>query len=221
VLTDDQVPEARRHRLVTDRVTKLLLGWAERTGSPAQIGCNLAVRWDRAHPQIGLDPDVYIVEPPPPEGDGVVSLLLWQPGHYAPRLAVEVVSASLPHKDYEAAPAKYAVCGVRELWILDPELDGPRSHGGPYRIQIWRREDPDRFVQLYAGGGPAWSPEIGAWLHAVDGGLSFDLTSNEAGRELWLTPVEAERAAKEVERAAKEAALRRIAELEALLAQRQ
>ncbi|MGK4001541.1 hypothetical protein WMF31_02875 [Sorangium sp. So ce1036] len=71
-------------------------------------------------------------------------------------------------------------------------------------------------------------------LHAVrsPAGASFDLSTDEAGAERWLTPEEAERAAKEAarresararrtaeaERAAREAAERRVRELEALLA---
>lgn len=207
VLTEETVPESSPHDLLSERIRALLLGWAAHAGRAVKIGRNLAVRWDRQHPQFGVDPDVYLVEPPPPEGDAVRSLRLWKKGHMAPRLAVEIVSAQHPTKDYVIAPQKYAVCGVEELWILDPFLEGPRAHGGPFRIQVWRRQDDGAsFALVHAGEGPAWSEVVQGWIHAVrtPAGESFDLSSDEAGAERWLTPEETERAAKERERAAKE-----------------
>lgn len=213
VLTEETVPESSPHDLLSERIRDLLLGWAARGERAVKIGRNLAIRWDREHPQFGVDPDVYLVEPPPPEGDAVRSLRLWKKGHVAPRLAVEIVSAQHPTKDYVIAPQKYAVCGIEELWILDPFLEGPRAHGGPFRIQVWRRLDDATFAQVHAGEGPVWSDVLQGWLHAVrtPAGASFDLSTDEAGEERWLTPEEAERAAKETERAAKEAARREAA----------
>lgn len=202
VLTEETVPESSPHDLLSERIRGLLLGWAARAERTVKIGRNLAVRWDRQHPQLGVDPDVYVVEPPPPEGDAVRSLRLWKKGHVAPRLAVEIVSAQHPTKDYVIAPQKYAACGVEELWILDPFHDGPRAHGGPFRIQIWRRVDGAMFAQVHAGEGPAWSELLRGWLHAArtPAGASFDLSTDEAGAERWLTPEEAERTAKEAAR---------------------
>lgn len=202
VLTVETVPESSRHDLLSERIRALLLGWAARAERAVKIGRNLAVRWDRQHPQYGVDPDAYVVEPPPPEGDAVRSLRLWKRGHVAPRLAVEIVSARHPTKDYVIAPQKYAVCGVEELWILDPQLEGPRAHGGPFRIQVWRRLDDASFAQVHAGEGPAWSAFLQAWLHAAraPAGGAFDLSTDPAGAERWLTPEEAERAAKEAAR---------------------
>lgn len=241
VLTEETVPESSPHDLLSERIRDLLLGWAARSQRAVKIGRNLAIRWDRQHPRFGVDPDVYLVEPPPPEGDAVRSLKLWKKGHVAPRLAVEIVSAQHPTKDYVVAPQKYAACGVEELWIIDLLLEGPRAHGGPFRIQIWRRLSDASFAQVHAGEGPARSELLQAWLHAkqTPAGGSFDVSTNAAGAERWLTPEEAERAAKEAarresaraqrkaeaaqreaesERAAREAAERRVRELEALLA---
>jgi len=231
-LSEETVPESRPHDLVTDLLKLLLLAWVARTGQLLQVGRNLAVRWDEAHPRVGADPDVYVIEPTP-EGDALSSLRLWEKGHHAPRLAIEVVSPSNPKKDYVSAPEKYAASGTEELWIFDPQLAGPRAHGGPQRIQIWRR-DADGFSRIHAGEGPAWSPAVGAWLFAVDEGRQMRLAADEAGTDWWMTGEEAsraakeseraakesERAAKESERAAKEEALRRVAELEAKLAGR-
>ena len=224
-LSEEPVPESRPHDLAADTLKLLLLAWVARTGRRLQVGRNLAVRWDEAHPKVGVDPDVYVIEPTP-EGDALRSLRTWEEGHHPPVLAIEVVSAGNSGKDYVAAPEKYAANGTGELWIFDPLLAGPKAHGGPFRIQVWRREG-DAFSRIHASAGPAYSPAIGAWLFAVSEGQVLRIASDQAGTDWWMTGEEAERAAKESERAAKEAeraakeeALRRVAELEARLASR-
>jgi hypothetical protein len=77
---------------------------------------------------------------------------------------------------------------------------------------------PDRyaasgFARVYAGDGPARSEALSCWLFAVDEGRRLRLADNADATDWWLTPEEAERAAKE-------AALARVAELEAELATR-
>ena len=54
--------------------------------------------------------------------------------------------------------------------MIDPKRVGPSFHGGPFRIQVWRRGQDDTLRRTYAGEGPAFSPELGAWLVAVDEG---------------------------------------------------
>ena len=206
-LSEDAVPEARPHRRRSSELEQLLEGWATRSGVPMQVGANLAVRWDQEHPSIGVDPDVYVVSPPPPEGDEVTSLRLWEPGHAPPLLAIEVVGPSHPTKDYAIAPDKYAASGTRELWVFDPELAGPRAYGGPFRLQIWCRDEQGSFVRVYAGPGPVRSGVVGGWLFAVDEGRRLRIADDRDGTSWWMTPTETERAAKEAERRAKEAAL--------------
>lgn len=217
VLPEETVPESRSHDLTIDLLKALLMAWAARTGRKAQVGRNLAIRWDPERPNVGVDPDVYVVEPPPPEGDDVESLRLWVPGHHAPLLAIEVVSASNAVKDYTIAPEKHAACGTGELWVFDPKLVGPRAQGGPVRLRVWTRDDAGVFRLHYRGDGPARSPALDAWVFVVDEGQRLRIAEDEAGTRWWMTALEAERAAKEAERAAKEAALARIAELEAAL----
>jgi Uma2 family endonuclease len=218
VLPEETVPESRSHDLVLDLLKALLVMWARRAGRTVQVGRNLAIRWEQNRPSVGVDPDIYVVEPPPPEGDQVTSLRLWEPGHAPPLLAIEVVSRSNATKDYAAAPDKYAACGAKELWIFDPGLAGPTAHGGPLRLQVWARDDEDAFVRTYAGEGPVFSKAVGGWLFAVDEGQQLRIADDAQGTSWWMTAEEAERAAKEAERAAKEEALRRLAEIEAELA---
>ncbi len=135
-------------------------------------------------------------------------------------LAIEVVSETNPHKDYVIAPDKYAASGTRELWVFDPLLAGPAAHGGPHRIQIWQRAESGDFTRVYAGEGPARSPVLDAYLVVTDEGRRLRIAEDEGATRFWLTAEEAERAEKDRERAAKDAALARVDELEALLAKK-
>jgi Uma2 family endonuclease len=232
VLPEEPMPESQPHDLVLDLLKAILLAWVARTGRDAQVARNLAVRWDEDRPRMGVDPDLCILSPRTPEGDELTSLCLWRPGHEPPRVAIEVVSESNPRKDYVTAPERYAASGTQELWIFDPKLAGPTSHGGPHRLQIWARDEDGSFRQRYGGPGPARSNALDGWLFPVDEGRRLRIADDEAGTAWWLTPEEQERAATEQERAAKEqeraakeqeradkeAALARIAELERELA---
>jgi Uma2 family endonuclease len=209
---EEKVPQSRPHHLRGTRIEELLLGWKNRTGRDVQIGRELALRWDEESPRVGVDPDVYVVEPPPPEGDEVMSLRTWETGHHPPLLAVEVVSPSRPDKDYGSSPLKYAASGTQELWIFDPNLAGPKAQGGPFRIQVWRREEGG-FTRVYAGHGPAYSRAIGGWIFAVNEGRSLAIGDDEAGTSWWMTPEEMERARADGERARADALAEKLREL--------
>lgn len=225
-LSEETMPESIVHDQAVELLKALLSSWAGRVGSCLVVR-NLAVRWEKDHPQIGVDPDVCVLAPPPPEASELRSVRTWLEGHAPPVLAVEVVSETNPHKDYVVAPDKYAASGTKELWIFDPLLAGPGSHGGPYRLQVWQRNAEGELVRTYAGAGPARSPLLEAYLVVVHEGRKLRIAEDEAGTRFWTTPEETERAAKEAERAAKEAeraeketALARIRELEAELSRR-
>jgi Uma2 family endonuclease len=210
-LSEETMPESVLHDEAVELLKALLAAWAARSG--AKVVRNLAVRWDEAKPRVGVDPDVCVLAPAPSDVQDLKSVRTWLPGHAAPVLAVEVVSETNPHKDYAVAPEKYASSRTQELWIFDPLLCGPTSHGGPVRLQIWRRDPDGKFARAYAGEGPAFSPAIGAYLIVSDEGRKLRITSDEGATDFWLT-------AEEAERAAKERALARVAELEAELARR-
>lgn len=216
-LSEETMPESVVHDQAVELLKALLAAWAARAGS-AFVARNLAIRWDEAHPQIGVDPDVCVLSPPPPDAANLRSIRTWLPGHSAPAIAIEVVSENNPHKDYAIAPDKYAASGAGELWIFDPLLAGPSAHGGPFRVQIWGRRDDGDLSRVYAGDGPARSPALGAFLVVTDEGRKLRIADDEAATQFWLTSEESERAGKDRERAEKEAALARIAELEAALA---
>jgi len=117
VLPEGKVPEATAHYMAVYRIFGLLLAWSERIRGErsVRIAADLAIRWLKEHPRTGADPDVCVIEPAPPDFDDLKSLKLWEPGRAPPRLAIEVVSSSLPHKDYGSIQERYAAMGVEEL----------------------------------------------------------------------------------------------------------
>jgi Uma2 family endonuclease len=204
VIVEGKVPESALHDRSVELFMQLLIAFIVRTGRDAHAYRNLAVRVDPERRQIGFDPDVCLVEPAPPEGEDLESLRLWV--HPPPRFALEVVSKNHPHKDYAESPDKCAAAGVFELAIFDPLLVGPRAHGGPALLQVWRRAPDGGFERVTFGDGPAWSEALGGWLVVTDEGKRLRIADDEQAIRLWPT--------------SEEAALRRVAELEAELARR-
>ncbi|MBK7398502.1 MAG: hypothetical protein IPJ34_19940 [Myxococcales bacterium] len=82
---------------------------------------------------------------------------------------------------------------------------GPSAHGGPYRLQTWVREG-DEFFRTHAADAPAFSPLMKAWLVPSPDGRLLRIADDQDGTHLWPT--------------AQEAALARVAELEAELRRR-
>lgn len=197
ILSEEKVPESRPHDRAAEAVFAQLDAMVKRTRKDAVVCRNLAVRWDEDHPTLGVDPDVCLLDPAPPEREEIESLRLWEKGHFAPRVAVEIVSAGRPGKDYSQSPEKYAENETVELWVFDPKLIGPKSNGGPFRIQVWRRDSDGELWRAYAGNGPAWSNALGAWVHAVLGGHMLRIANDKAGTSWWLTREEEERIEKE------------------------
>lgn len=198
VLDDEEtMPESALHDLIAELIALVLRAWVARKKRDAMVGRNLAIRWDRARPTHGVDPDVYLAEPAPPEGEKLASLCLWKKGHTAPRVAVEVVSERTAEKDYTDGPERHGACGTRELWVFDPLKLGP----SPAVLQVWRRTGKGTFERVYKGDGPAYSRELRAWLVVTDDGSRLRISDDAPGRALWPTRDEEERAEKERERA--------------------
>jgi Uma2 family endonuclease len=224
VLPEGPVPETTTHHATVLRLFLLLQAWAQRSDRKTRIASNLAVRWLREKPGIGIDPDVCVFDPPPPE-DHLRSVRLWQPGHVAPPLAFEVVSESHPYEDYATIQDRYAAIGTRELVVFDPLLVGPRALGGPVVLQLWHLRSPGVLERIHFGAGPVYSEVLQAWLHPE--GTTLEIASDREGRARWQTGEERERAAreqdhaeKELEREARLAAEARVRDLERELAKR-
>jgi hypothetical protein len=195
------VPQSIPHGIAVKHLESVLSFWASRQGRPIFVADELAVRWLQNRPSVGIDPDLCLLDPPPPDVLELTSLKLWIPGHVRPPLCIEVVSDNHPYKDYVEVQERYAAFGAPELVVFDPRLIGPKSLGGPFAIQVWRT-DGSVFERTYAGSGPAFSETLSAWLR-VDDGLP-QIASDRAGTERWPTEAEFERTAMERERAEKE-----------------
>ncbi len=246
---DEPVAQSVDHQQDEFRTQSKFLAWQKRKKQDhLLIGCELACRWDPAHPGVGVDPDVYIVARPlGEEGTGYIgSLRTWESGNSPPLLAIEIVSRSRPGKDYKHSPIKHDLLGTFELWIFDPRLDGYTDEQPPVLLQVFQRETNNRLAQVYAGEGPYFSDAVDAWVMVIDGELV--ISNDKEGKDRWPTLEEeaqrcadeqakradeqakradeqAKRADEQAKRAddacqANEAALARIAELEALLARR-
>ena len=199
-LPEAPVPEAPVHDEIADRLRSLLVAWQTRSGRVGAVRRNLAIRWDEVHPRVGVDPDVCWLDVVPPgfhEGE-VDSLKLWLPGHAVPPLAIEIVSRNHPYKDYGWVQDKYAVVGVRELWVYDPYRFGPHARGGPVLLQLWVRTD-GVLRETHHGDAPVRSPLLGAWLipRAQD---HLGLADQPDGTQPWLTEAEQERTRADQER---------------------
>ncbi len=215
-LEEQDMPESALHDAIIDLLKHILKAWVTRARLDALVASNLALRWDERRFKVGVDPDVAVYVPPPPEGEETTSVCTWERGHEPPRIAVEVVSKSTASKDYVTAPNQYAASGATELWVFDPKRFGPRQLGGPFVLQLWRRDDSGVFRQLYRGDGPFQSPELGAWLVVTDHQTRLRIADDPEGTQLWLTAEE--RAERERQSAERE---RQSAERERLSAERE
>ncbi|MFO0611562.1 MAG: Uma2 family endonuclease [Polyangiaceae bacterium] len=216
----DSVPVSPSHNDAVDELSSVFKAWISDAGRHASVEHDVAVRWDPANPKVGVDPDLAIFEPPPAHRDELTSVMTWREGQSPPLLAVEVVSPSNPRKDYAVSPEKYAANGAQELWVFDPRLVGPRSTGGPFRLQVWNRAADGAFERTYAGPGPARSTVLDAWIVPAQEGRRLRVSGDSEGRSLWPTREERLLAEKESAVAEKESALAEIAALKAELARR-
>lgn len=217
------VSESDTHVAAIDWLWALLVAWVERTGRDVKVARNLGIRWVREERRLGFDPDLCLIEPAPDPSVPLGSLRLWRDGHVAPMLAIEVVSQGHPYKDYVDTPERCAACGVRELWVYDPMLVGPRARGGPYLLQVWRRRDDGGFERLFAGSGTAHSPILDAWLHPaasqLPAGAQLNLSDDEAGEERWLSSEQRLKISEQQARASEQRA--RASEQQALASEQQ
>ncbi len=216
----EDVPETFLHDAIIE-LLKLTLRYRYRDRN-ALVTSNVACRWDPNDARVGVDPDVILVEPAPPESEALKSLRVWLPKHQPPKLAIEVVSETNATKDYKEGPARMARLGAEELWIFDPELHGPTLDdlGGPFELQIWRRlaaGDHVDMERLHAGPAPAYSPALKAWVVTTDGGKRLRVADDAEGTCLWPTEAEAEAEARHAETARADAAEGRAAAAEAEL----
>lgn len=219
----EHVPNPILHGDIIFVLRDIFQRWAASRGAEVIVCSNFGCRWDPTDALAGIAPDLAVLEPPPPEGMLTTFLQVWKPGHRPPRLAVEIVSRATSDKDYLQSPVRCACLGTPELWIFDPQRLGSRLGDGPHLLQIWRRAQghKGRMERIHAGEAPAFSPELGAWLHVTEKGTRLRIADDEEGSLLWPTGAEFHRARADGARARAEAANAETARLRAALEDRE
>ena len=200
-IPEGPVAEADWHYCQVKDLRSVLDHWLARTRRNAKAYCNLAIKVRQDMPQVGFDPDVYLVEPPPPDPK-LRSLRLWKPGHVVPSLVIEIVSPRHLHKDYRDIPLQCAAVGVKELVVFDPLLAGPKAGEGPQLMHLWREQSDGTFLRVAYGRRPVYSTVLGAFFVVVGEGPELRIADDHLGQQLWPTAEEAAMAACRVATAA-------------------
>lgn len=199
----EEVPETARHwrarTLLAESVQHAL-------GEHVLVSCDQFLYWDATDPRRKLAPDVaFRVGEPSAVLD---CWKTWERG--APHVGVEIISGSdASELRFEEKLVRYRAAGVREIVRYDWE-DYERP------IRIWDLVEGDLGERDLGDPEALKCDALGwYWCQREDPelGLMLRLARNRDGTELVLTPLEAESAAKD-------AALARIAELEAALARK-
>jgi hypothetical protein len=200
------VPEHKRH-LELRTLLYRLLGTLSREHT---IGSEQFVYWDPTDPSRCLAPDAFVRLGVPDSVFG--SWKTWERG--VPEVAVEVVSDSdASEASWDGKLLRYQELGVRELVRFDPDEEAERQ------VRIWdrvggelveRTEKKDRY--LCGGLSLHWVVVPTRSFPAA-----LRLARDAEGRDLVLTPEEAEARAREAAERAREDAEQRVAELEAQL----
>jgi Uma2 family endonuclease len=191
-----EVPESKRHLLLRTLLFRILTRAYE---GHACIGSDQFVYWNAADPTRCLAPDAFLRFGAPDEEFDTWKT--WERG--APELCVEITSRSdRADPDWEQKLTGYRELGVVELVRFDPPTG---------RLRVWDRLDDD-LVERAIEGETSPSLVTGAtWVVTdVAGKSALRLASDAGGTMLLPTPEEAEAEGRE-------AAEKRVAELEALL----
>jgi hypothetical protein len=209
-----EVPEGKRHLELRTLLYQFLHpAFAHEAG----VGCDQFVYWDPTDPRACLAPDGFVRFGQPDDLFG--SWKVWERG--APQVAVEVVSDfDEPESVWQEKLEKYRRLGVRELVRFNP-VSGDRL------LRIWDLINGDLLERQLSEPKAQSRVLPGFWLNVESASLgpTLRLSHDESGERLFLTVAESEAEARRAEteghRAEREAAEKRIRELEAELRRRQ
>lgn len=204
-LEEDTLGEHELQTYILEVLRPLLARYLAERGVLAHVGSDQFIYWVQYQPQTCMVPDIYVL--PGVSQDIAISVWkVWEQAGIVPNFVLELVGLDR-REDYEEAPKRCAELGVAELFIVDP-------WPGPERVQfqVYRRQGERLVCVEKTDADRAYSEQLGCFLRAVGQRTSLRLRPalGETGETLMLT-------AEEAERAAKEAALQRVRELEALL----
>lgn len=206
----EQVPETKLHLELRTLLWQFLkLAFAD----SSLIGCDQFVYWDAANPRLCLAPDAFVRRGGPDELFG--SWKVWERG--APHVAIEIISDhDARDRNWAGKLQAYRQLGVRELVRFDPEAASGK-------LRVWDRIEND-LTEREPSDAPMPSNVLpGFWLLRDDAqlGSSLRLSRDPEGRDLYLTPREADAQRIEANAQRIEADAQRIRELEAELARRE
>ena len=205
--SEEEVPESALHLRLR---TALFLILERRLRGRAYVGSDQFVYWNATDPKQCLAPDAFVRLGGPDEL--LPSYQTWKYG--APEVAVEIISASDGGpRELERRLDRYRSCAVEELVYFDP-ADRERP------LRLWDWVESDLVERDLAAPDARYCDKLEAyWCLQPDPRLGVMLRPAEGadGSGLWPTPEEAESALRASER---DAAERRIAELEAELRRR-
>jgi Uma2 family endonuclease len=172
-------------------------------GLDASIGSDQFVYYDAGDPSRCVAPDVYVQLKP--AAGKIRSWKTWERG--APDVALEIVSPNdAPALRWSDKLARYQSMGVRELVRFDSE-----ARSGQPVLRIWDRVD-DSLLERDLSTGPLRSSVIDVrWIVAGGDGHSTALRITQSLDSDALVPTRRE---------ARQAAERRVLELEAELRRR-
>jgi Uma2 family endonuclease len=197
---DEPVPEGRWHRLATEALAQSV---EEAFARQVLVSSDQFLYWDPTDPKRCLAPDVAIRLGAPSEL--VQSWKIWERG--APQVGVEVTSDSdAPELKLEEKLERYRQAGVAEVVRYD-------RHDRERPIRLWDLLDGDLVERDLADPEALRCTALGWYWFEYDDpelGVSLRLSRDRAGKDLVSTP-------REAALRATEAALARVAELEAEL----
>ncbi|HEY4160355.1 MAG TPA: Uma2 family endonuclease [Polyangiaceae bacterium] len=197
---EEKVGEDLLQRWIVELLRPLLARWFDAQGIVALVGADQFIYYQQHNPIERVAPDVYVLPGVAPN-TRVRSWKTWETS-IVPSFALEIVSLNWG-KDYLTSPARYGAMGVPEVIVFDPAPTGPERT----RWQVFRRVRGELRKVESSDADRVRSRALGCYLRAVgaEDTLRLRLATGPRGAVLFPTEDEAERAAKEAERAAKEA----------------
>ena len=204
---EDDLGEHEIQTYILELLRPLVERYLAEHGVRAHVGADQYIYWEKHDPSQSVAPDLYVL-PGVSQELAIDVWKVWERG-VVPNLTIEVV-CSHPRKDYEQAPLRHAELGVKELVVFDPFPRKDRK-----KFHVYRRSRRGFRMVEATDADRVRSRELGCYLRAVGEAHNtrLRLALGARGEDLFPT-------AEEAERAAKEAALLRVAELEAELARR-
>ncbi|MBX3208295.1 MAG: Uma2 family endonuclease [Labilithrix sp.] len=203
-VSDDR-GEHELQRLIAELLRPMLARFLAERGVFAHAGADQFIYWAQGNPSKRVAPDIYVL----PGVDQDIAIRSWKTWetNIVPSFVLELASDDID-KDYEDSPVLYDTLGIDELVIFDPHAR-PGSRSRRVRWQVYRRIRGRGFVRVAVSQSDrVRSKVLRAWLRAVGDGdaMRVRLGIGPDGDELYPTEAEAERAARERERAEERAA---------------